>query len=104
MRKAGTKDSKKTQKNTEENKHILMHRIRLITETVLQLNLSLHSSFECKKINKVTEDKINECVEKKKYGKFKIRQFQPSPKATPLVVTTPRGDHKNLLSKATEAF
>lgn len=41
-----------------------MHRIRLITETVLQLNLSLYSSFECKKINKnkVTEDKINEYV------------------------------------------
>lgn len=79
----------------------MMHRIRLITETVLQLNLSLYSSFECKKKNKnkVTEDKINEYVEKKKYGKFKIRQFQPSPKAT-----APRGDHKNLLSKATEAF
>lgn len=76
----------------------MMHRIRLITETVLQLNLSLYSSFECKK-NKVTEDKINEYVEKKKYGKFKIRQFQPSPKST-----APRGDHKNLLSKATEAF
>lgn len=41
---------------------------------------------------------MNTC-KKKQYGKFKIRQFQPSPKAT-----APRGDHKNLLSKATEAF
>lgn len=49
-----------------------MHRIRLITETVLQLNLSLYSSFECKKINKnkVTEDKINEYVEKKEVWKI----------------------------------